>query len=111
MEHGAFGSRPGQIQRVTIMNVILSHAAEIALRTLGDEDRRKVHAWVDHLKGWDQDSFVQSKAQKLNLPQADNVYVLRTSTDLHIFFILEEDRIEVIDIARGDSLERVRHAS
>ncbi len=99
------------VQLVTGMNVTLSHAAEIAVRTLVDEDRRKVHAWIDCLKKWEQDAFVQSKAQKLILPQVDNVYVLRTSADLHIFFILEANRIEVIDIARGDSLERVRHAS
>lgn len=99
------------LQLVTIMNVILSHAAEIALRTLGEEDRRKIYAWVDHLKRWEDDTFVQSRAQRLELPQADNVYVLKTSTDLRIFFVLEQDRIEVIDLARRDSLEIVRHAS
>jgi hypothetical protein len=93
------------------MNLVLSHAAEIALRTLGDEDRRKVHAWFDYLKNWDNDQFVRSKSRKLELPGSDEVYVLKTTTDLHLFFILHPNHIEIIDIARSDSLQTVSQAS
>ena len=93
------------------MDLIISHPAEIALNTLGEDDRRKIHAWFDHLRNWETDQFVQSKSRKLDLAGDESVYVLRTSTDLRLFFILGSDRIEVIDIARRDSLERVGQAS
>ena len=93
------------------MNLTLNAAAEIAIRTLGEEDRRKVHALIDHLRLWDTDPSVRSLARSLDLPDAENVYVLRTSTDLGIFFEIEKDSIEVIDVARRASLDKVRRAS
>jgi hypothetical protein len=94
------------------MELVLSHAAEIGLGSLGDEDRRKVSAWFDYLRNWENDPFVRSKSHKLALPGPDEVYVLRTTTDVRVFFILRSDRIEVIDIARSDSLLRtVKQAS
>jgi mRNA-degrading endonuclease RelE of RelBE toxin-antitoxin system len=93
------------------MMILLSNAAEIALRTLGDEDRRQVHSWIDRLREWEKDTLVKSRAQKLELTQGENVYVLRTGTDLRIFFAPGKERIEVIDIARRESLDTVRRAS
>lgn len=93
------------------MNLEIGHAADIALQTLGDEDRRKVFAWFDHLRNWENDDFVRSKSVRLNLPDSPNVYLLRTSTDIRLFFLLHADHIEVIDIARNDSLRTMRQAS
>jgi hypothetical protein len=93
------------------MELTLNHAAEIALRTLGDEDRRKVHAWFDYLRNWERDEWVRSHSSKLDLPGPDTIYVLQTGTDLRIFFDLHADRIEVVDIARHASLSTVRQAS
>ena len=93
------------------MDVVLSHGAEINLATLGDEDRRKVHAWMDHLRNWEKDSFVRSRSMKIDVPGPEEVFVLKTSTDLRIFFVLHATCLEVTDIARQSSLEKVRQAS
>ncbi len=79
------------------MNVIMTPAVEIAIRTLGEEDRRRVLAWCDHLRNWENDLFVRDQSKKL--PTAGNVRVLKTSNDIRIFFKLEHDRIEILDIA------------
>ena len=93
------------------MNLILSDAAEIALRTLGDEDRRKVFAWFDYLRNWESDPFVRDRSRRLNGTGAEDLRVLRTSTDLRVFFVLRPDQIEVVDIARRETLEKVSRAS
>jgi hypothetical protein len=92
------------------MNLVVSPSAEIALRTLGDEDRRKIFAWFGYLRNWENDPFVQSKSRKLDVAGED-VYLLKTSTDIRIFFTIRVDGIEVIDIARRDSLAAVGHTS
>ncbi len=93
------------------MNFQIDTAAEIAIRTLGEEDRRKVQALIEHLKRWDQDSTIRSLAHKLDLPGADDVYVLTTTTDLVIFFTVNDGTLEITDIARRASLDKVRRAS
>jgi hypothetical protein len=80
------------------MDVILTQPVEFALRTLGDEDRQTVLAWLDHLKDWENDPGVRRHSHKL--ASADNVYVLQTSTDIRIFFAPEKDRIMVLDVAK-----------
>ena len=54
------------------MKVIQTPPVETALRTLGDADRRRIWAWLDHLKNWENDSLVRQKAQRL--ADGDNVY-------------------------------------
>jgi hypothetical protein len=91
------------------MNVTLTQPVEMALRSLGDEDRRKVLAWLDHLKNWQNDAFVRSHAQPLN--SSKNVYVLKTSGDLRIFFKLDQDDIEVLDIAKKSTILTFGHVA
>lgn len=79
------------------MNVVQTPPVQIAIRTLSEEDRRRVWAWFDHLRNWESDSFVREHSEKL--PSSSNVYVLKTSTDDRIFFRLEGDQIEILDIA------------
>jgi len=95
----------------TMMDVTLSHAAEIALGSLGEKDRRRVHAWCDHLKNLENDPHMKSRSRRLDVPGHQNIYVLRTSTDLRLFYVKHADRIEVIDIARRDSLQTIAEAS
>lgn len=85
------------------MNLILTQPVEIALQTLGQEDRRRVRAWLDHLRNWEKDDFVRTHSQRLN--SAEDVYVLKTSSDIRIFFRLGESNIEVLDIARKATIE------
>src|SRR5262245_37271620 len=80
-----------------IMKVTQTPPVEIALRTLGDEDRQRLLAWFDRLKNWENEPFVREHSQQL--PSADNVYVLKTNGDFRIFFRLEKDRIVLLDIA------------
>jgi hypothetical protein len=80
------------------MNVVLTQPVEIALRTLSGEDRRQASAWIGRLGNWDKDPFVREHSHKLALPE--DVYVLRTNTDMRIFFTLQQDRIVVLDIAK-----------
>ena len=93
------------------MKVELTHAAEIALRTLADDDRRRVLAWCDHLRNWEHDETIRGRARRLNVPGYADVYVLTTTTDLRIFFTVEADRIEVTDIAFQESLRAVAQTS
>jgi len=89
------------------MNVIQTPPVEIALRTLGDDDRQRVSAWFGHLANWENDQFVRQHSQKLN--SAENVYVLRTSGDLRIFFRLEKNGIVILDIARKATIMSSGH--
>jgi hypothetical protein len=85
------------------MRVIVSRSPEIALRTMSDDDRRRVTAWWDHLANWESDRFVRDRSHRLSTDES--VYVLDTSTDIRIFFTIEADRIIVLDIAQTRALE------
>jgi hypothetical protein len=79
------------------MQVLQTPPVEIALRTLGSEDRQEVLAWFDHLRNWEHDAFLRNNAKQVN--SSDNVYVLKASGDFRIFFLLEQDRIVILDLA------------
>jgi hypothetical protein len=80
------------------MNVAVAEPAQIALRNLSEDDRRRVGAWIENLARWDTDPFVREHSKKLE--GGDNVYMLFTSTDVRLFFSLEGDTITVLDAAR-----------
>jgi hypothetical protein len=95
------------------MKVILTQPVEIALQTLREDDRQRVIAWFDRMKNWENDAVVRNRSQKLN--SGEDVFVLKTNTDLRIFFRLEKSRIVALDIARkatlasfGEGAESVR---
>jgi hypothetical protein len=79
------------------MKLLQTTPVEIALRTLGPQDRQEVLAWVNHLKNWENDPSLRSQAKQID--PSDNVYVLKASGDLRIFFRLEADRIVLLDLA------------
>lgn len=93
------------------MDVKLTQPAEIALRTLNQEDRRRVAAWLDHLKNWENDSFVRENTRPLATNGAEKVYILRTSMDLFIFFTIDDREIQVLDMAHHDTLEAFQQAT
>jgi hypothetical protein len=84
------------------MKVVLTQPVEMALRTLSEEEQRKVSAWFDHLANWENDPVVRERSHPL--PSTESAYVLRTNTDIRIFFELEQDRIVVRDLANKETI-------
>lgn len=78
--------------------VVISPPVEIALRTLDDDGRRRVHALFDTLKNWDHDESVRKNSR--DLEHSEGVKVLKTTTDIRIFFRVEGERITILDIAK-----------
>ncbi|MEI7686867.1 MAG: hypothetical protein WCL32_17745 [Planctomycetota bacterium] len=85
------------------MKVETTPTAEIAIRALGAEDVRRVHAWLGHLENWGRDTHTRNMSRKM--PESD-LYVLRGTNDLRIYFTLDEanDVITVVDIAKHSVL-------
>ena len=77
--------------------VVADPVVDIALRSLDPDGVRRVHAWFDYLKRWDEDELVRKNS--VPLPGYEGVYVLRTTTDIRIFFTIEGDTINVLDVA------------
>ena len=84
------------------MKVVTTQAVEIALRTLGHDDRQRVLTWLQYLENWESDPFVRDHSHPL---QSDaNTYVLQTSTDVRIFFTIDRNTITVLDVAKRDAI-------
>ncbi len=79
------------------MKLSLFPPVQIALRTLSQEERRKVRAWFTHLGNWENDPYVRRLSHRLEGPE--NIYVLRTTDDIRIFFKIEGNELTVLDIA------------
>jgi hypothetical protein len=78
--------------------VVTARAVDIALNALDRAGKRQVRAWFDYLKRWDEEEILRKSA--FPLPGHEGVLVLRTTTDLWIFFTIEGDTITVLDVAR-----------
>jgi hypothetical protein len=87
-----------------VMKVIKTAAVDSAIRTLGEEERRKVFSWFDHLRNWENDEHVR-KMSKAMIYQ--DTYVLNTSDDIRIFFTLNEaeNEIVIVDISKPSRFE------
>lgn len=83
-------------------NVVISQPVEIALRTLEAESARKVRAAFDRLQDWDNDEFAQTHSHSLE--GVSGAYVLRTNSDMRIFFRLDGNTITILDIARKPAI-------
>ncbi len=81
------------------MKVIKTRAVDAALRTLDEDDRRKLFSWFDHLGNWENYPHVREMAK----PTIDrDTYALNTSDYMRIFFRLNdaEREIVIVDLAR-----------
>jgi len=78
--------------------VVLAPAVEIAMRTLDPDGVRRVHAWFSYLERWDTDEVVRSNSEQLQ--EMPGVYVMRTTTDIRIFFRIDGDTVTVLDVAK-----------
>jgi hypothetical protein len=92
------------------MKVSKQRSVDAAIRTLDENDRRKVAAWLQHLANWENDEHVRRMSK---LTGHDDVRVLNTSDDIRIFFKLDlpKREISVIDIAKPSRFENVPVAS
>jgi mRNA-degrading endonuclease RelE of RelBE toxin-antitoxin system len=85
------------------MNVVQTPAVDIAVRNLGQEDRKQICAWFDHLRNWESDPYVRKHSEKL--PATTDIYVLKTSKDgYRIIFQLEPKQIKILDIASKSTI-------
>ena len=77
-------------------------AVQIALRGLDPDGVRRVHAWFTYLERWETDPVVRDNS--VPLPGHEGVFVLRTTTDIRIFFRIDGDVITVLDVANKPTI-------
>ena len=82
--------------------VVTTPEVDLSLRTLGPDAVRQVRAWFDHLANWTDDSFVRDNSHEL--PALPGVFMLRTSSDIRIFFTIDGDTITVLDVATRQTI-------
>ena len=89
--------------------VDLAPDVEIAMRTLDPDGVRRVHAWFSYLERWDTDEVVRKNSEQLQgIP---DVYVMRTTTDIRIFFRIDGDTVTVLDVAKKAAILTSGHMS
>ena len=82
--------------------VVTTPPVEVALRMLDANGRRKVHSWFTHLANWDGDAFIRSHSHSLD--SVPGVYVLKTSTDLRVFFRIDGETVTILDVGSKQSI-------
>ena len=87
------------------MQVMLSERVKTALSTLSRDDRERVQTWFGYFQNWEGDRFAESRSVTLNV-HGQTVYMFRTSTDVRIFYTVNEQTktVSVIDIATKDTI-------
>jgi hypothetical protein len=89
--------------------VVLAPAVEIAMRTLDPDGARQLHSWFSYLERWDTDEGVRRNSQQLQ--EIPGVYVMRTTTDIRIFFRIDGDTVTVLDVAKKAAILTSGHIS
>jgi hypothetical protein len=90
------------------MELIITQPANIAFRSLTEEDRRRVATLFDQLKNGEHDEHFRSQAHPL--ASDPSVNELRTSSNIVIFFGFEDEAIVILDLVRRQALESIRGA-
>lgn len=87
------------------MKVVVAERVRDALAVLS-QDNERVNTSLDCLKNWDMDEFVRTRSARSPAQGHGEVYAFRTSTDLRIFFAIDQDAktVTVLDVARRDSI-------
>jgi hypothetical protein len=81
-----------------VKTVVKAPAVDLSLQSLDPDGVRKVQAWFDYLARWDEDEVVRNNS--FPLPGHEGVYVLRTSTDIRIFFRIDGGTLTILDVAK-----------
>jgi mRNA-degrading endonuclease RelE of RelBE toxin-antitoxin system len=82
--------------------IIVSPQAEIALRSLAEDDLRRIHFWFDALKNWDDDEFVRKNSKPLE--SVAGVFVLHTTGNFRIFFQIDPETVTIVDVATKSAI-------
>lgn len=77
--------------------------ADMAISSLGEEDRRRVTAWFDHLRNWRTDPIIRGRA--VPVPSEEGgVFLFPTSTDLWMAVQVGGTEITVLAVFRAGSV-------
>jgi hypothetical protein len=82
--------------------VVISPSVEIAMRPLDANGARQLNALFDNLRRWDEDEALRRNS--ILLDSIPGVYVLRTTTDIRIFFRIDGDTITLLDVAKTPAI-------
>ena len=87
------------------MEVVLSERVKTKLLISSHDERERVQTWIDYLRNWEEDEFVQAHSVPLTV-QGKPMYLFRTTTELRIFYTvdLQSKTVYVIDIATKDTI-------
>ncbi len=89
--------------------VVITPAVEIAMRTLDPDGVRRVQSWFSYLERWDTDETVRKNS--VPLEELPGVYMMRTSTDIRIFFRIDGDTVTILDIAKKAAILTSGHVA
>jgi hypothetical protein len=84
-----------------LLTVQLTNSAQIAVSSLGAEDRRLVEGWFEHLRHWGTDEFVRSQSRRLK-PEEEVYTFPAIGSDLMIAFRVSEPVVNVLSIFRRE---------
>lgn len=87
------------------MQVQLSERVKTALHVLSHDDRQRVQTWFGYFQNWEEDDFVRSRSVLLDV-HGQPVYMFRTTTDVRIFYTVDQKSktVSVIDITTEETI-------
>jgi hypothetical protein len=91
-----------------LLKLRLNDDAELALSTLGADDRRRVENLIQQLRHGREDEFV--RFHSMAMATMPHHFVLKTR-DWLVFFELKEGEVVVLSVMRSDALRAVHGVS
>lgn len=81
----------------------MADSVKIALRAFSDEERRRMFGLFDALKNWENDPDIRKHSHAMIYK---DMYELRASDGIRIFFQKNEQRILIVDIAKKKTIDQ-----
>jgi mRNA-degrading endonuclease RelE of RelBE toxin-antitoxin system len=82
--------------------VIITRSVQVALRSLDEANHDRIQSWFNRLANWDEDHSVRNHAHRLDA--FPGVHMMKTGSDLRIFFKVDQDTITILDIGKKQSI-------
>ena len=89
--------------------ILTTQPVDIALRSMDADGVQQVEAWFDHLRNWETDEYVRTHSRRLD--GVKGVSVLRTTSDLVIFFRMSGNTITILDLAKTPTIRAFETAA